>query len=381
MPRAFRRSRRKDPKSWGEARICIPLQYLITDRDRSFLNVRKPGRPGSIGKAALLFALPRPRHNGYTVDYANKNKTSPPRSLRPASISHAQGMGGLSMDIPRGKEQLRRIYKRFGLDEFGFSVIPVKFGNVRISRLMNGRDRGCEARRCPSLSWKPPPIGLPSGMRNIESVESRGLIWPTLSRGRISSSRGLPASSRCRGTIPLSTCSPSTPSSKGICASSSIATTTSGRTSSRTTSIASESIRTPRAARCAKASICSRRSATSTKRRIEFATISGSSRPYEANAATENLFGFLCLAGYGDSGNLAKLREAHDAWSESRSAPISSPCCWPCAITSGACSTTLPRGASRMPRSICSARSSPNSCATGWRRSRGGKDSARRGCR
>lgn len=45
----------------------------------------------------------------------------------------------------------------------------------------------------------------------------------------------------------------------------------------------------------------------------------GELSPYDAGAATENLYGFLCLAGHANSGNLAKLREARDAWNDARS--------------------------------------------------------------
>lgn len=46
------------------------------------------------------------------------------------------------MHIMRKKLQLRRVYKYFGFDEWGFSQIPPKTGNVKLSRLLNGRDMG-----------------------------------------------------------------------------------------------------------------------------------------------------------------------------------------------------------------------------------------------
>ena len=46
------------------------------------------------------------------------------------------------MKTPRGKMQLRRATRRLGSDEYGFLDLPPKYGNVKLSRLINGRDRG-----------------------------------------------------------------------------------------------------------------------------------------------------------------------------------------------------------------------------------------------
>lgn len=46
------------------------------------------------------------------------------------------------MDAPRRKMQLRRATRRLGADEHGFLGLPPKYGNVELSRLINGRDRG-----------------------------------------------------------------------------------------------------------------------------------------------------------------------------------------------------------------------------------------------
>lgn len=46
------------------------------------------------------------------------------------------------MAVPRKKLQLRRVSRFFGVDEYGFSCIPPKIGNVQISRRVNGRNMG-----------------------------------------------------------------------------------------------------------------------------------------------------------------------------------------------------------------------------------------------
>jgi len=43
-----------------------------------------------------------------------------------------------------GKENKRAIGKHFGYDENGFSALPVKIGNVKLSRFLNGCMMGCE---------------------------------------------------------------------------------------------------------------------------------------------------------------------------------------------------------------------------------------------
>lgn len=46
------------------------------------------------------------------------------------------------MKTPRGKMQLRRATKMLGIDEYGFLRLPVKYSNVKLSRLINDRGRG-----------------------------------------------------------------------------------------------------------------------------------------------------------------------------------------------------------------------------------------------
>jgi hypothetical protein len=41
------------------------------------------------------------------------------------------------------KNEIKYLKKKFGLNEEGFADIPVKYSNVKISRLINGEDMGC----------------------------------------------------------------------------------------------------------------------------------------------------------------------------------------------------------------------------------------------